>query len=243
MQYKKAMSFIFIIFFSSLSQANAGGSTTMPGGGDEIEIEVWSLAHKANAVLADSCQDIHEFDGVNQKPCGADVYQQLTQALTGQINIQLQVVTEPLESDGELKTALNDPDLKLIKINRARWQAITSDSGKISILSHEFLGVIGSKIDLSYRISSQIANFMIDRAWKCSAHCGYVVSLPTQVYERYQVVSTFGSVEGEAFEKLVNYVCDPVDRMPTLYASVEWDGTDYKKIPPTQEGACYKVGY
>jgi hypothetical protein len=68
---------------------------------------------------------------------------------------------------GEETDAKNYPTLRLIELNRSFWCALDFDT-KVSILFHEYLGLMELETGNDYRISSRLEVVANPKKWHCS---------------------------------------------------------------------------
>ena len=152
-----------------------GGSGSVGNGGEETELALWAHSGEVADIMQrfDFCEEFTEFSTVNEPwekealtTCDGALYQKLRRALLGKGKIKIQITTRTLtkKMNGveEVRTALNFPARHLIVFNLARVQKMKSKKIR-EMLFHEFLGVVGSKLDLEYALSSRFAYLKSNR--------------------------------------------------------------------------------
>ena len=169
MKYLIILSTVFLFNLSAFAQGG-GGFGSVGNGGEETEVMLWN---EARALAKDMtspafCEEFFEFATVNNpweekeiSGCTTGTYQKLTRALRGLEGIEIvatqEVLTKVLNGETTIRTALNFPNQKLIKFNYERTAPLKRPQIRAMIF-HEFLGVIGSSLDLKYKLSSRLQN-------------------------------------------------------------------------------------
>ncbi len=152
-----------------------GGSGSVGNGGEETELALWAHSSEVADIMQryDFCEEFTEFATVNEPwekkaltTCDSALYQKLRRALLGKGKIKIQITTRTLtkKMNGvkEVRTALNFPSKNLIVFNLARVQKMKSKKIR-EMLFHEFLGVVGSELDLEYALSSRFVYLYSNR--------------------------------------------------------------------------------
>lgn len=121
--------FLFFIFsFLNLTQAGVGGGMDSSGG-DSCSLEFKDIA-----------QNIHlDLLRKNLKLSVEISHKKFWEKF---LETKVKCVDEAVICEGEEKDACNTPSLRLIEVNRFRWDAISLGARKYQLVFHEYLGIM-----------------------------------------------------------------------------------------------------
>jgi hypothetical protein len=140
MKYFSILAILVSLVLGQSAHASGAGSTGTRGGGDAYVAEFMKLGY-----------EIRDWIGAGTLQAGVS-QSTFEMALT---TTRVESTDEVLIVDGLHKDAVNEPGVRKITINRARWKTIASVAQKRAIVFHEYAGILGLG-DSDYRLSSRL---------------------------------------------------------------------------------------